>query len=537
MVALQQAILATRKCFSIIAEAVSQPDISGRSSGCKQSSFVGQKALPSQTLRCKAPTNSGRLNYSGEVVCTAAPPRQAHSSLRDNLRLLDQNDAQIKCQIPQNLSKTVIAIILGGGNKPWAEPLTRDRAGPAIPVGANYRLVDIPISNCINSDINNVNVLTQYNSLSLNSHIASAFPPAAFGTFGGSGLVQILPAQQMATGSDWYKGSADAVRCHLSHFMDDVPSMQCEEYLVLSGDQMYRMNYGTLIGCHREAGNDITIACVPVEKERAHLFGLMDIDHEGRVLRFFEKPSDAMVSAELHPNEAWGSKEKPYVASMGNYVFKRELLLKLLIDYPEDMHFGKDLIRRALSIGARVGTFRFDGYWNEISSLRSYLRANLDQATNDPAPFDFHDPKAPIYTQALHLPPSFLYDCQVSRSLIGEGCYVENGAKISGSVLGHGTVVSQNVTIEDSLVLGLDSMYSISHKRESEGKGEVPLGIGEGSYIKNAIIDKNARIGKNVRITNDKKIQHLNRKKDGYMICEGIVVIMKKAVIPDGCRI
>lgn len=425
--------------------------------------------------------------------------------------------------------KKVLGIILGGGVGSRLYPLTKLRAKPAVPLGSKYRLIDIPVSNCINSEITKIYVLTQFNSASLNRHISRAY------NFGGisDGFVEVLAAQQTTENPSWFQGTADAVRQYLWLFED----WDVDEYVILSGDHLYRMDYSDFVRRHRETNADITLSVLPMDEKRASDFGLMKINEQGRVVQFSEKPKGEELkqmqvdtaSLGLSPDEAL---RKPYIASMGIYVFKKDVLIDLLKQNPAQTDFGKEIIPAAAG-NHNIQAYLFDGYWEDIGTIESFYEANLALTQQPRPPFSFYDEKAPIYTRSRYLPPTKLLDCQIRESIIGEGCILKD-CSISHSVLGVRTRIETNCIIEDSLLMGSD-YYEPHGEREAFVKeGKVPLGIGANSTIRRAIVDKNARIGSNVLILNKDRVQEANKEELGFYIRSGIVVIFKNATIPDG---
>ena len=423
--------------------------------------------------------------------------------------------------------KNVLSIILGGGAGTRLYPLTKLRAKPAVPLAGKYRLIDIPISNCINSEILKIYVLTQFNSASLNRHIGKSYNFSGFS----DGFVEVLAAQQTKENPDWFQGTADAVRQYLSLFEE----WDIDEYIILSGDHLYRMDYAKFIQHHRDTNADITLSVIPIDEKKATAFGLMKIDDSGRIIDFSEKPKgDALKQMAvdtsilgLSPDQA---QEKPYIASMGIYVFKKEVLETLLKQNLGQTDFGKEIIPSAAK-DYRVQAYLYKGYWEDIGTIEAFYEANL-ALTDQPRPeFTFYDEKAPIYTRARYLPPSKLLDSNVTESLIGEGCIIKE-CRISKSVLGVRSRIESNCIIEDSLLMGADYYESSEIRQSKKEQGSVPVGIGSGSTIRRAIIDKNARIGENVMITNKDRVEEANREDEGFMIRSGIVVVLKNGVIP-----
>lgn len=425
--------------------------------------------------------------------------------------------------------KRVLAIILGGGAGTRLYPLTKLRAKPAVPLAGKYRLIDIPVSNCINSEIVKIYVLTQFNSASLNRHITRAYNFSGFQ----EGFVEVLAAQQTKDNPDWFQGTADAVRQYLWLFRE----WDVDEYLILSGDHLYRMDYAQFVKRHRETNADVTLSVVPVDEKKAPELGLMKIDSRGRVIDFSEKPQgDALKAMQvdtsslgLNPDKA---KLNPYIASMGIYVFKKEVLHDLLKKYEGATDFGKEIIPDSAK-DYNLQAYLFDDYWEDIGTIEAFYDANL-ALTQQPNPdFSFYNEKAPIYTRGRYLPPTKMLNSTVTESMIGEGCMIKE-CRIHHSVLGIRSRIESGCTIEDTLVMGND-FYESSPEREAlKAEGKTPAGISSGTTIRRAIIDKNARIGKNVMIVNKENVQEANREESGFYIRNGIVVVIKNVTIADG---
>jgi len=425
--------------------------------------------------------------------------------------------------------KRVLGIILGGGAGTRLYPLTKLRAKPAVPLAGKYRLIDIPVSNCINSEIVKIYVLTQFNSASLNRHITSAY------SFPGisDGFVEVLAAQQTKENPSWFQGTADAVRQYLWLFKE----WDVDEYIILSGDHLYRMDYSLFVQRHRETNADITLSVVPIDEKRASSFGLMKINNDGRVVDFSEKPTgDALKQMEVDTT-ALGltseqAKESPYIASMGIYVFKKSVLDHLLQENPAQTDFGKEIIPGAAK-DYNIQAYLFKDYWEDIGTIEAFYNANLALTQQPTPPFSFYHSKAPIYTRSRYLPPSKLLDCQVMESIVGEGCIIKE-CRISHSVIGVRTRVEQDCVIEDSLLMGADYYEPFGENKSSLESGKIPIGIGVGTTIRRAIIDKNARIGSKVLIVNKDRVQEAERESEGFYIRSGIVVVLKNATIADG---
>ncbi|MBD2560832.1 MULTISPECIES: glucose-1-phosphate adenylyltransferase [Nostoc] len=425
--------------------------------------------------------------------------------------------------------KKVLSIILGGGAGTRLYPLTKLRAKPAVPVAGKYRLIDIPVSNCINSEIFKIYVLTQFNSASLNRHIARTYNFTGFN----EGFVEVLAAQQTPENPNWFQGTADAVRQYL-WLMEE---WDVDEYLILSGDHLYRMDYRQFIQRHRETGADITLSVIPIDERRASDFGLMKIDDSGRIIDFSEKPKgEALTQMRVDTSVLGLTKEQalqqPYIASMGIYVFKKDVLFKLLREAVERTDFGKEIIPDA-SKDYNVQAYLFDDYWEDIGTIEAFYHANLALTQQPQPPFSFYDEHAPIYTRARYLPPTKLLDCQITESIIGEGCILKN-CRIQHSVLGVRSRIESGCVIEESLLMGADFYQASVERQCSLVENDIPVGIGTDTHIRGAIIDKNARIGHDVKIINKDNVQEAEREGQGFYIRSGIVVVLKNAVIPDG---
>ncbi|MDX2242999.1 MAG: glucose-1-phosphate adenylyltransferase [Leptolyngbyaceae cyanobacterium bins.302] len=427
--------------------------------------------------------------------------------------------------------KRVLSVILGGGAGTRLYPLTKLRAKPAVPLASKYRLIDIPVSNCINSELFKIYVLTQFNSASLNRHLSRSYNFSGFS----EGFVEVLAAQQTPENPNWFQGTADAVRQYNWLFNE----WDVDEYLILSGDHLYRMDYREFINRHRETNADITISVVPMDERRASDFGLMKIDESGRVISFSEKPKgDALKAMAVDTTvlglDEEGAKQSPYIASMGIYVFKRDVLLKLLKESPESTDFGKEIIP-ASAKDYNVQAYLFKGYWEDIGTIEAFYEANMALTQQPHPPFSFYDEQAPIYTRPRYLPPTKMLDCVVKESIIAEGCILKE-CSIVHSLLGVRTRIEAGCVIEDTMLMGADYFQPLAER--SSGAGcidNVPaLGIGQDTTIRRAIIDKNARIGCNVQIINKDNVQEAERENLGFYIRSGIVVVLKGATIPDG---
>ncbi|HRW22843.1 MAG TPA: glucose-1-phosphate adenylyltransferase [Spirochaetia bacterium] len=417
----------------------------------------------------------------------------------------------------------VLSIVLGGGKGTRLFPLTKDRAKPAVPFGGRYRIVDIPISNCINAGFKQIYILTQFNSASLHLHIAKTY---VFDTFS-NGFAEILAAEQTLTHSGWYEGTADAVRKNLVHFRTQKPS----HYLIVSGDQLYRMDLADMFQRHLESGKALTIACTTVSREDASAFGIMKIDSDGRIVEFQEKPgpvkdiSDYKIPKSLL-KERRGAKE--YLASMGIYIFDAELLESALDNESND--FGKEIIPEILA-SRPVNSYIFDGYWEDIGTVRSFYEANLN--LTDIAPeFNFYDETSPIYTHRRNLPSSKINYSTMNQAITSDGCIITN-ASISRSIVGIRTIIETGASFDGVVCMGADYYETDAQKRENAERGVPNVGIGRGSIVKGAIIDKNARIGADCRIGIDAR-DRSDGEYGNYYIVDGVIVIPKNAVVLPG---
>jgi len=418
-----------------------------------------------------------------------------------------------------------LAIIMGGGAGTRLFPLTKERAKPAVPLGGKYRLVDIPISNCLNSGIRSIYVLTQFNSMSLHRHINASYK---FDNFTPS-FVEILAAQQTPEGSHWYQGTADAVRQNLRYFLE----RPVDYYIILSGDQLYRMDYRQVLRQHLETGSDITVGTIPVNRTSAPGFGIMHTDDRRKIIEFVEKPKDPEVLNGLRiPADLLRAIGQPedadlYQASMGIYVFKREVLKECLDNDFAD--FGKNIIPAAIR-KYKVTAYIFQGYWEDIGTIAAFFEANLNLTDPNPS-FNFNEPGAPVYTHPRFLPASIIRSTHIDRSLICDGCVVEKSS-IERSIIGIRSIVASDTVLKDVILMGADYY----EKDLGRSRGDAPnIGIGRDCNIQTAIIDKNARIGDNVVISPEGKDKEMNG--EGFYIRDGIVVIPKSSVIGSGTRI
>lgn len=427
------------------------------------------------------------------------------------------------------MGRNLLALILGGGAGSRLFPLTHRRSKPAVPLGGKYRLVDIPISNCINSDVTKILVLTQYNSASLNRHIARTYRFSQFS----DGFVEILAAEQTPESPQWFQGTADAVRQVLPHIQD----WGMETLLILSGDHLYRMDYRAFLRRHEETNADVTISVVPSTPEAATEFGLLKTDATGRITEFSEKPKgEALEKMRVDTSASFGltaqqAAERPFLASMGIYVFKYGVLENLLKENAAWLDFGREIIPEAIK-RYKVQAFLFSGYWEDIGTISAFYRANLDMTSLLPK-FNFFDVEAPIYTRARYLPGSKVENCHVRGSIISDGCII-NGADIAGSVIGVRSRIGNGARVEECYLMGADRYQTIDDMMTDMRSGVPPIGVGEGTMIRRAIVDKNARIGARVRLLNEHNVENMDAPDQSYFIRDRIIIVPKNAVIADG---
>lgn len=425
--------------------------------------------------------------------------------------------------------RNVLAVILGGGKGTRLFPLTQVRSKPAVPLAGKYRIIDIPISNCLNSGVNRIYLLTQFNSHSLHSHIRQTY---RFDRFDG-GFVEILAAQQTMEGESWYQGTADAVRKNLNNLREK----NVDYYLILSGDQLYRMDYSELLETHKKSGADVTIAAIPVTREAARGFGIMRVDDSGRVRGFLEKPqTDKEIDELVRTDPAWidargiESKGRDCLGNMGIYVFNRDVLIDLLTksDYQD---FGKEVFPMSIRTH-NVQAHLFDGYWEDIGTVRSFFDANID-LTRPNAPFTLENQDAPIFTHARFLPPTRLDGVQVKSSLISDGCTIGEGSVIENSVIGLRCKIGKNVKISNSILMGADFYQCADELASEKAQGLPPIGISDGALLDGVIVDKNCRIGKSVQVCNTKP---LDPKQTDIAEADGIFIIPKGTTLKDSWK-
>ncbi|NRT15794.1 glucose-1-phosphate adenylyltransferase [Flavobacterium sp. 28A] len=420
--------------------------------------------------------------------------------------------------------KNVVSIILGGGQGSRLYPLTATRSKPAVPIAGKYRLVDIPISNCMNSDIKRMFVLTQFNSASLNAHIKNTYTFNAFS----QAFVDVLAAEQTPDNPTWFQGTADAVRQCMPHFLNH----DFDYALILSGDQLYQMDFNDMIEAHINSGAEITVATLPVNAKDAPDFGILKTNHENGIESFIEKPvKELLVDWESEVSDQMKSEGKLYLASMGIYIFNRELLIELMAD-PDTKDFGKEIIPQA--VGKRkLLSYQYEGYWTDIGNIDSFFEANIG-LTDDIPKFNLFDNDNKIYTRPRLLPPSKFNNSLIEKSLISEGCII-SAKEIKKSVIGIRSRIGEGSVIQNTYVMGNDFYQSLEDMDKDKANNKTLIGIGERCFINNALVDKNCRLGNDIYINGGQHLADFNN--DLYAIKEGIVVIKKGAIIPDNYRI
>lgn len=425
-----------------------------------------------------------------------------------------------------SLSKEVVAVILGGGAGTRLAPLTSSRSKPAVPIAGKYRLVDIPISNCMNSDINRMFVLTQFNSASLNRHIKNTYQFSHFS----KAFVDILAAEQTPDNPTWFQGTADAVRQSLRH-LDSFPS---EYVLILSGDQLYQMDFNDMFENHKKTGAEISIATIPVADREAPEFGILKSDENNLITSFIEKPNkDLLPDWVSDTGAAMQQKGRNYLASMGIYIFNRDLLIDLLMKvHPNATDFGKEIIPDSIA-HHKVASYQYEGYWTDIGNIYSFFEANLDLTADIPE-FNLFDNNKAIYTRPRMLPPAKISGTTLEKTIIADGCII-NASRIEHSVIGVRSRIGYGSTVVSCYIMGGDYYETIDDINENQAKGCPPIGIGKRCYLRNCIIDKNCRIGDDVRLNGGSHLE--NKDTDLYTIKDGVIVTKKGAVIPDGYTI
>ncbi|CAN6452950.1 unnamed protein product [Victoria cruziana] len=500
---------------------------------CAESSkFLGERCLKSRVVFGTQLGRNGKFR-SSVVREKSGVTRSVLADIDKEILTSRERAFREKNAAPKN----VAAIILGGGAGTQLFPLTRHRATPAVPIGGCYRLIDIPMSNCFNSGINKIFIMTQFNSQSLNRHLARTYNLGNGVNFG-DGFVEVLAATQTPgdTGMNWFQGTADAVRQFLWVF-EDAKNKKVEHVLILSGDHLYRMNYMDFVQSHVDTGADITVSCVPMDDSRASDCGLMKIDDKNRITHFSEKPKGAELRSMQVDNTVLGlspqeAKKCPYIASMGVYVFRTSVLLRLLRwTYPTANDFGLEIIPAAIK-EHNVQAYLFDGYWEDIGTIKSFFEANL-ALTKQPPKFSFYDQDTPFFTSPRYLPPTKMEKCRVVDSIISHGCFLRE-CSIQHSVVGIRSRLNIGVELQDTLMMGADYYQTEAEIASLLAEGKVPIGVGENTKIRNCIIDMNAKIGKNVVIVNKDNVQEADRSSEGFYIRSGITVVLKNAIIQDG---
>ncbi len=422
----------------------------------------------------------------------------------------------------------ILCLILGGGRGTRLYPLTKLRSKPAVPIAGKYRLIDIPISNCINSGLYKIYVLTQFLSVSLHRHISHTYKFDPFG----HGFVEALAAQQTNEAADWYQGTADAVRQQVRYVQED----PCTDVLILSGDQLYRMDFRHLIKTHEESHADVTIAALPVPRSQASSFGILKLDDAGVVTGFVEKPQTEVDLDRMRTAPEWmdrrgvHSRGRQHLASMGIYLFKRDVLFEMLNAPPLAKDFGKEIFPRSIRTH-RVVAHLFDGYWEDLGTVQAFHEANLALAGENP-PFDFHSPEGVIYTRMRFLPASRFLGARLEQCLVSDGCVIAAGTRIERSVVGVRSRIGRNVVLRDSYIIGADRFETDAERAANQARKIPNFTVGDNTVVERAIIDKDCRIGSNVRIVNQRGLT--DAEGDNYVIRDGIVVIPRGTIVPEG---
>jgi glucose-1-phosphate adenylyltransferase len=417
-------------------------------------------------------------------------------------------------------------VILGGGAGSRLFPLTYERSKPAVPLGGKYRLIDVPVSNCINSDITQIFVLTQYNSASLNRHISRTYRFSSFST----GFVEVLAAEQTIDSPEWFQGTADAVRQMLPHLRD----WRVDTLLILSGDHLYRMDYREFLTRHFDTEADLTISVNPCREDEADSFGLLKTNEEGAIMEFKEKPTGQELESMRVDTTSFGltaeaAERRPFLASMGIYVFNYNKLVELLKTDNSWVDFGREIIPSAIE-KYNVQAHLFKDYWEDIGTIRSFYEANLDLASPLPK-FNFFDASAPIYTRSRYLPPSKLHNCDIDDSMVSEGC-IMNGVKVRRSIIGLRSRIDKGADISESIIMGSDFFESLSEINSNIETERPHIGIGSDTVIRRAILDKNVRIGHDVKLLNKDGIENYDSPDSSFYIRDGIIIVPKNAIIP-----
>ncbi len=420
----------------------------------------------------------------------------------------------------------VLSVILGGGRGTRLYPLTKTRSEPAVPIAGKYRLIDIPVSNCLNSGVGRVYVVTQFLSVSLHRHLAATYKFDPFS----SSSVEVLAARQTNESADWYQGTADALRQNLAYLEHD----PAQEVLILSADQLYRMDFAELVRTHRESKADVTIAVAPVPRSQATRLGVVRLDDQRRITRLVEKPADAAQLEALRTPPEWLQKHtaadgREYLANTGIYLFNRSVLFDLLQARPLAHDLVNEVVARRLGAGP-IQAYLFGGYWADIGTIRAYYEASLALASDRP-PFDFHSPEGVIFTRMRNLPASRV-EAAAEQCLISDGCSVGPGARLERCVVGVRSRVGRGAVLRDAVLIGADEYETEAERAENRRRGLPDVGVGENAVIERAIVDKDARIGRGVRVVNERGLREADG--DNYVIRDGIVIIPNGAVVPDG---
>lgn len=507
-------------------------DDDGRSASHKRAALAAaaDRQAAQELLDKPSPASGLKILGSERVPCANEAPR----------RRAQPRTAPVEAVPAEDLAETTIAVILAGG--PSNNALARSRAMPAVPLGSNLKLIDIPLSNCIRSGINKMYVLTQFNSHSLNQHISCSYPPATFGGLYQESFVDVLTATQTVHDKSWYKGSADAVRRNLETLLEPYKGeFVPDDVLVLSGQALYNMDFQKVVGYHRANKADVTIVTTSVDFEDARHRGVCKVSTDNRILQFIEKPTPTQLK-ELAYCSQYASNSQPFEASTGVYVFKREVLEHLLSgeafadgNGAGKYHFGHHVLPSAIQEGLKLVSYHNYGFWKDVSSLRDYYEANLAMTLDNP-PVKMFDVEAAIQSKGTCLPPVTFNNCDVKQTLVGEGS-VLRGARLSRCVLGRNVFIQPGTLIEDSLILGNDTYLDDKSRDVQRAAGQPVVGIGRNCHIRNAIIDENVSIGDNVVIHNAQHIKEADHTDEGYMIQDGLVVVISGAKIPDNFRI
>ncbi|KAF6255738.1 nucleotide-diphospho-sugar transferase [Scenedesmus sp. NREL 46B-D3] len=504
---------------------------------------------------CRARVSTGSFARTRTVKAHATllsrPPSSNKQQPSSSQQTSQQPQQQLKpyARPPVKSSEEIVAMILGGGSGTDLWPLTNSRAEPAVPFAGLFRLIDVPLSNCIHSGISNIYVLTQYNATSLNRHLSRAYQFLNNVTFvgHGSGFVETLAASQrpgLESKEAWYQGTADAVRRYL-YLFDEAKHEACEDVLIMAADQLYRMDYTQLLNYHRAKGADVTIATTPADEERATHLGVLTVDRGLNVLEFHEKPPRTQLATMSIDTLDYGFADteeeavsKPFVASMGMYVIKRKVLQDLLSTrFPRAVDFSRDIL--SLMHGElKICAYPHHGYWEDVGSLKDYYAANMAMAA-DTSRLHLFDRDAPLYSEARVLPPSKVFGASVADSLVGDACRIEQGSSVKNSVIGSCAFIGRDCYVKDSIIFGADTIDTAEARAAEAASGATPLGIGDNTQLERAIVDSNARIGPNCVLKNQEGVVDGSNSSlpKGIVIKDGILVVMRGAVIPAGTKV